>query len=973
MNRVRAIAVLLLVLSGLAHPAHAQFYSLGADPGGLRWNSLDTPTYQLIYPRGLDSLARVYALALERSATPVGASLGFRPNEAYRKRMPVVLHAVSAQSNGQVTWTPRRMELLTTPDASSFDATPWVNLLAVHESRHVAQMQAGGAKPFRWLRVLGGELAAGGLCAVYGGPAFLEGDAVVAETALNPAGRGRTADFLEYFRVSFAAGDYRDYWRWRYGSQRYYTPDYYRAGYLAVGGIRAVFDVPDLTTRFYRRIADHGGVAFFNWNKTVREATGLRFRDAFSAVCDSLQRSWAADEAARGPFLPATPVSATPRRFTEYRSLTGAGDGFYAVRSGITRPSQLVWFDAGGREQTVGLLGVGLSHPRYSAPAGRLYWSEIVSDERWPLRSWSVVRSFDGTRQQTLTRKTRYYHPMPDPDAPRLAVTEYPVDGSSRVVLLDAEDGSELRHWTAPDGLQVSETVWVGGELYASALTQEGAGLYRVADFSPVLTPRPVTISQLWAAEGRLLFTCDLSGVNELYALDPQDGGVQRLTTTRFGASDFEIVRDTLFYASLLPEGRLVHATALADLRPEPADFSVLPRYPFAEELAAGEPLPVDWQAPVELGGPQPYSKLAHLFHVHSWLPVYFKYDSVDELSLASITQDAGLGATLFFQNALGTGWGQAGYHAAPTAEGWRHSAHATFTYTGLYPVIETGLDLGDRNAWEYRVKRGQEQISLEHIGRDIMSVSGYVRTYIPWNFSSGGWLRGLIPSAVLVMSNDRDESGASMHRTAFSLRGYLMQRTPASRVFPRFGFGAEAGWCRRWSSRLIAPAAYGFLYGYLPGLFETHGLRWTATVAHRFDNGTFSEILARTAPRGFDPDVSSRLAAYTNQFKGSLDYVMPLINVDRAILGPAAYLRNFELTLHGDWAGFRSPSQHGNLYSVGADLTAVLGNLFWIPYPTRIGVSCNYNGGSSYEAFAEQGLPMERFKLSMIFSVELQ
>ena len=326
MRRLRAIAFLLLFLLGAAQPAHAQFYTMGADPGGLRWSSLDTPTYQLIYPRGLDSLARVYAQALERAAVPVGASLGFRPNDAYRRRMPVVLHTASAQSNGQVTWTPRRMELLTTPDAFSLDATPWANLLAVHESRHVAQMQAGAARPFRWLHVLGGELAAGGLSAVYGGPAFLEGDAVVAETALSHAGRGRTAEFLEYYRVSFAAGDRRDYWRWRYGSQRYYTPDYYRAGYLAVGGIRAVYDVPDLTARFYQRIADHGGVAFFNWNKTVREATGLRFRDAFSAVCDSLQRSWAADEAARGPFLSSAPVSATPRRFTEYRALTAAGD-----------------------------------------------------------------------------------------------------------------------------------------------------------------------------------------------------------------------------------------------------------------------------------------------------------------------------------------------------------------------------------------------------------------------------------------------------------------------------------------------------------------------------------------------------------------------------------------------------------------------------------------------------------------------
>ena len=404
-----------------------------------------------------------------------------------------------------------------------------------------------------------------------------------------------------------------------------------------------------------------------------------------------------------------------------------------------------------------------------------------------------------------------------------------------------------------------------------------------------MLAPHAVSITELWASGDRLLFTSDLSGVNELYALDPQDGGVQRLTTTRFGASDFEILRDTLFYSALQPEGRLVHKTALSDLRTQAAGFSVLPQYPIAEALSAGEPLQPDWQAPVAVSDPRPYSKLGHLFRFHSWLPVYFKYDAINDFSVESILQDAGLGATAFFQNTLGTSWGQVGYHAAPTKEGWRHSAHATFTYTGLYPVIETSLDIGDREAWLYSVKKGKDKISLEHAGRGVPLVSGHIRTYIPWNFSSGGWLRGIVPTATFVLSNDRDEQGASMQRTAFSLRGYIMQRTPASRVYPRFGIGAEVGGCFRWTTGLIAPAGYGFLYGYLPGLHETHGLRWTATLAHRFDGGTFSEVLARTAPRGFDTEINNRLASYSEQFKGSLDYVMPIIPVGRAVLGPAA------------------------------------------------------------------------------------
>ena len=957
-------------------PAAAQFHSMGEDPGGLRWNFIETPTYRVIYPRGLDSLGRAYAIALERAAGPVGASIGARPNAAYGNRMPVILHPFTAYSNGQVTWAPRRMDLLTTPDAFADDATPWMTQLAIHESRHVAQMQPVAQKPFRWLNFLTGQGGTGLLAAIYGGPAFFEGDAVATETALTRGGRGRTASFLEYYRVSFAAGDFRDYWRWRYGSQRYYTPDYYRAGYLAVAGIRAHFNVPDLSARFYQRIADHGGVAFFNWDKTVREATGKPFKEAFAEVSAALQKQWAADELKRGPFLKTEAVGRVPRRFLEYRDLVTADGALYAIRSGITQPARLVRIGADGRETPLTLLGSYVSQPKYSAPAGRFFWSEVVRDARWSLRSYSVIRSSDGHRTRSLTHKTRYYHPAPAPDQPLLAVTEYPADGTSRVVLLDAGDGSVRKSWDAPAGMQVLQTVWVGGRLYANAVTAHGYGLYSLPDFRAVLGPRTVQIEHLWEHAGFLMFTSDLSGVNELYAYNPADGYVRQMTNTRFGATDFAATRDTLYFSALQPEGRLLHKVSLKRLRPHVADFSTLPAFPFAGKLTAGEPQSPD--EPFRLGKPKPYNKLAHLFRFHTWLPVYFDYDGVDRLSLNTVTQDAGLGATAFWQNDLGTSYGYAAYHADPADGAWRHSLQGKFTYTGLYPVIEASVNFNRRDAMDYYLETDEEKqtVSLksklrEKAGTPVPALSAYVRTYIPWSFSSGGYLRGLVPSATLSMSNDRFQDGRPLHRASVSLRAYTMQHTPASRVYPRFGLGAELGYSFRWLPGLFSPSAYAYLYGYLPGLHETHGLRWSVLGARRFD-GIFSELYAHVAPRGFQNAVAQRIAAYGTQLKVAADYKLPLIPVDRAILGPVAYLRNFELTLHGDYAAFAVKNTTGSLYSVGADLAAVLGNLLWIPYPTRLGVSYDYNGGASYADFAAQGLPVERHVFSLIFSVEL-
>ncbi|MCR5070506.1 MAG: hypothetical protein K6A62_01070, partial [Bacteroidales bacterium] len=133
-----------------------------------------------------------------------------------------------------------------------------------------------------------------------------------------------------------------------------------------------------------------------------------------------------------------------------------------------------------------------------------------------------------------------------------------------------------------------------------------------------------------------------------------------------------------------------------------------------------------------------------------------------------------------------------------------------------------------------------------------------------------------------------------------------------------------------------------------------------------------FSEAFASVAPRGYGSAVTRFLATYDSQMKAALDYKLPLIPVDRALLGPVTYLRNFELTLHGDYSTFASQQASGSLYSVGVDFAAVLGNLLWIPYPTRIGVSYNYNGGPAYDTLVAKELPVQHHTFSLIFSVEM-
>lgn len=986
---MKKIKLLLFSIVALftAAESHAQFYTLGSEPASVRWKYMDTGTYRIIYPSGLDSLALVYASRLEHMADIVGNTAGFRPNQSYSKRMPVILHTHTAYANGVVTWSPRRIELMTLPDSDYPEPTPWVTQLTLHESRHAAQMQFTAASPFRGWNYVTGQLVAGALSAVYCGPAFLEGDAVTAETALTEGGRGRSADFLEYYRVSFAEGDFRNYWKWRYGSQRHYTPDYYRAGYVTMAGIRSLYDVPDFTARYFERIASHRGVVFNNFGKTLREVSGKSFKQAFTEISDSLATWWAEDEARRAPFMDSRQFTRTHPRFTQLNRLGFAGERMYAVRDGLTRAPQLVSIEKDGSERSMGSFASSYTGLTYSKITGNLYWTEYVRDPRWEMRSYSNLRYMDADgRRHNLTKGKRYYHPAAAEESALIAVSEYPMQGGSKIVVLDASDGRVISTFSAPDGLQVLEPVWVGDELYTTALSDGGYGIYRVRDFSYVLGPRYVTIKQPFSSGGNILFACDLSGVHELYSLNPSDGSLFRLTSTPHGGGDFcfDPQSDTLYFTVLKPDGRTVHTTTASSLMPVKADFSQTPDYPFVEALAAGETEKVSYTLEMadSVSAPKRYSKLTHLIRFHSWVPLFVDYDSIGSLSFSNITSVAGLGATAFFQNDLGDTWGSVAYHAGfDSYSGWNHSGHLTLSYSGLYPVLEASLHLNERNSvvytTGYRFTGNGGTISLSSVYTSRPLFRANFVAYVPLIFTRGGLTRGIIPQFSFNATNDiqvDSESSGYMSSMVASVRGYIMENTPSSRIYPRWGIGAEGGYYSRpYVSDVISPNFYLYAYAYVPGVWQTHGIRLRFMYESRNTSSTFCEPYLSIAPRGFTTASTSALVSlFPNRNKLSIDYAMPLFPVDWSWLGPLAYIRNFELTLHADLCSGISETSSGSLYSAGADFSVRLGNLVWIPYDTRIGISYNYKGGGLFSYLGSIGYEKSPHSISLVFSVDM-
>lgn len=1011
MNLTKRIILLLCFL--VPAVASAQFYVTGDDPGRLRWNYMDTESFRVIYPQGCDSLAKTYGYKLEKYKTPLSRSSGYIVGQGDGRLMPVVLHAYNT-SNGSVAWAPKRMDLFSIPTPYEPEPMPWSTMLSVHEGRHVTQMQFGMTgvhKPFNYVF---GEMWNILVSIVYPFMYYIEGDAVVAETALTKSGRGRTADFLNYYHVAFDQGDFRNWNRWLYGSQKYYTPDYYSLGYMNLAGGRYLYDYPLLMKDGYDKVTKNP-FYFAPMKKMTRNRSGKKFKDAFREVCDTMHAVWSREDSLRAPFMPMESVTKKPRLYFDYKHLTYADDHIYAVIDGFLTSPILVRIDTTGRMKFISRFAHETSDLKYKE--GKVYWTETMPDVRWSMGTRSKVRyiSRSGGVKKDVTRNRDGLLYNPSFAGDTLATVRYYPEGHSSLVV----DGQE---YAAPDSLQLVETAWVDGIPYVTAVSDNGYGVYAYdGGWKTVLAPQPVMVKDFRSHENELMFTCDRTGVNELYHLDPCTGQLRQKSVTKYGAEDFTYSDDGkyVYFTSQTLMGKEMFRTPVDSLVDRVVDFADLHKYFLAEkmteqerELAAAEGLdkPVDEDIEVEFSEPKRYRKAAHMFNLHSWAPVYVNVDNIMNLSFDYIYQAASLGVTGIMQNQLATGVGQIGYsaHKDPYDRSkWRHSGHFHFTYSGLYPVLEAKIDFNDRGARQYYAKAVLEGDGMASIGvgssdLGVPSIQGSLKAYVPLNFSSGGWYKGVIPQVSYHISNDmfntsmtvlkNEDNGVGYfpwnpaflgvtegkntfrHSLTGSLRAYTITSTPNSAVYPRWGIGAELGVSADLeSSRYFSPMGYAYIYGYVPGVMREQGAKitiWHQTMLN--DKAYFGNPTLGILPRGLssNPELNTWLSIRNSSItKWTADYAIPIYLGDVAIGGGFFYIKRLVLTPHFD---FTHTANHEQLVSVGASAVLDLNSLLWLGWPVSMGVTWSYNGFADFTALkAQSGIDdMVRNHVGFVFNV---
>ena len=237
----------------------------GGNPPSVKWNQINNAAARIIFPKGLDSVARQVAGIVQQLNTTTQQSIGSKS-----QKIDILLHNQTTLSNAYVALGPYRSEFYLMPPQNSFTlgSLPWPEQLAIHEFRHVQQNNNFNVGLSKVVRIIFGEEGQALANSLVIPDWFYEGDAVYNETNVSKQGRGRLPFFFNDYRSLWVAKKDYSWMKLRNGSYKDFTPDHYRLGYMLAAYGREKYG-DDFWKKVTRDAATYKGL-FYPFQKAVK-------------------------------------------------------------------------------------------------------------------------------------------------------------------------------------------------------------------------------------------------------------------------------------------------------------------------------------------------------------------------------------------------------------------------------------------------------------------------------------------------------------------------------------------------------------------------------------------------------------------------------------------------------------------------------------------------------------------------------
>jgi hypothetical protein len=861
-NKLVFSIIICFILSITSLKGFGQIFDSEQNPLSVKWRQISSNGFTLLYPTELEKEAQRMANTFNHIYPYVGQSLN-----RSKTTLPIVLQNRGTTANGFVQLAPKKSQFYTTPP-QQFDSQDWLNNLAVHELRHVAQFDkiTGREKFFLTEEIYFAYLG------VSVPTWFFEGDAVSIETSLTNAGRGRQPSWIMPFRTSLLNGKNFPYSKSYFGSNKDQTPGYYQLGYLMVSNLRSTFGkniIDTLLTDINKR-----PVRLYPFSNSLKNFTGSSTNDYYLKTIAKLKDEWRKQDElnksenyislnrpsnyASNYFLP-TAVNST--QILTLKQTKGETPAFILLNAD---KSEKTLFKIGYQEN------VWLSYGN-----NILVWDEIRSDPRYKQRSYSVICVYDFLTQtkRQLTFKTRLFSPAISGDGKKLVAVQIDLSNNCNLVEIDINSGKTLRTFDNPENLIVQmPTLNPNGEkLSWITVSEKGKALWLMDKDGKKQQLIPETNQQLsrpvFVGE-EIAFNAHLSGVDNIYSINPSTKKIQALTASKYGA----------FNAAPTPDGKTIlfnnyqlmgHEIAKTLIDQKPVQNNHFVYFGAAAEKQENTGNVFD-KIPDSVFQAKKYNPLAHILNFHS-------------LSL-SVDDDDKVGIQLKSNDLLNTFDLYAGLNYDEELRKIEYTAG--FSYKSLYPIFSAYFKNRARRGY-YRLGTAIEQADWRENYLNIkatlpLSVNKYNHNYSAVaEVGTSYTQRNFAPKEALIFSNTIKFPMSYKIGLAHSIR------TAERDVAPRWAQSLSFSYFNQPFDRNLNGDLMAFESAfYFPGLAKNHS--FMASFNYQESIGILSFNNEINTVYGYNQIPAKSLLRNTLL----LNYRFPIAFPD-AEIGRLAYIRN--------------------------------------------------------------------------------
>ncbi|MFH0761760.1 MAG: hypothetical protein V2A67_09690 [Bacteroidota bacterium] len=890
--------IILLITNLVWYNGFTQYYTVGNDPSSVHWKKSEIGQFKLIYPDYFSTEASLMGQILRDAPSFVTASM---PTQM--RKIPVIVHPESVFSNGYSILAPRRIEVFPKSPIAG-ETGDFHSQLIIHEFRHLAQMEKLNVGFTRGAAILLGEQAQAIVLGLQVPKWFLEGDAVLTETLLSDAGRGRLAGFSQTMRTKLLAGQEPTWDQVQLGSYRDVLPNEYVFGYYMTSRGR-MLSYPLLWADNLTRIA-RNPFRISSFSSFIKKKTGYRSPGLYKSTMEWLRNYWQSS-AFSEYYIDGLRIYSqdTSDYYSYVKPISNCNRVLVCLKKSLGNLPSFVRIDSTGKETLIAYPGT-IEDAGFSIHGSLIVWAEHIPDSRWENRSWSDVFIMDQSsgKKTRLTRHQRLFSPAFNPDGSKITCISEDTKGRSGIMILEPTDGSKSYQYWVDEGEHVNYLSWGinNDELFIISTRSEGRCLFLLNTASNVrevlIEAGHEDISHPALIGDYVYFTGPIRSAQGLYRIHLVTHQLEKAMEHRYGI-DFLTARDNeLFFSVHTPQGYRPAAITADKLHPvtinriqhfgDPVTGSI---------IRAGGEVPMSAAAkPGELPN-MPYRKVLHLLSFHSWAPLFLDPDSYK----------ISPGVMVMSQNDLSTMTMHGGYQYHKPQQS--HNLIAGFQYTGWLPVIEANY------LREYRAP--DTLTSEEYTSRrlEFYNQSARVRISIPFNYSAGIWTRRFTPALFLVNRFGRNTGDEHYPRwmAGLSVDLKIIRKLSFRDLFPRTGFALSGELMKPLSANIGGNNLNARLLIYLPGGFANSSIRILNSVHHN-SFGLFLEDPYPDLPRG------SSVLSGDKYYSLKVDYSMPLAYPEWS-LAWLLYVKRLKANLFFDGSyGWDNKEWQ---FTTGLDLTA--------------------------------------------------